>query len=110
MASVRHSIEPPVTLPIARPNPRSGAPFAERCVSTWTDRAGAYTDGGSRRRLGPGGFVRLVVLSLFLSACVVRAGRPHRHRWFWHRRAEITNPVAGDLTMPPSVTAPAPLP
>jgi hypothetical protein len=45
---------------------------------------------------------------LMASGCVVRAGRPHRH-WFWHRHAEITNPVNGGevvsggeaLTLPP---------
>jgi len=45
---------------------------------------------------------------LMASGCVVRTGPPPHRRWFWHRRAEITNPVSGDseaLTLPPRETS-----
>ena len=54
--------------------------------------------------------VRLVLLMtvLMASGCVVRPGHPHR-RWFWHRRAEIVNPVSDTtsqaLTLPPKTDA-----
>jgi hypothetical protein len=48
-------------------------------------------------------------MTVLLSAgCVVRTGPPRHRHWFWHRRAEITNPVSAEaLTLPPAATTPA---